>query len=76
MLATLASEVAQEAGELLMACRDRVAVVQTKSSPTDVVTQTDRAAEKLIRDRLLAARPGDAILGEEGGRPEPGRCGG
>jgi myo-inositol-1(or 4)-monophosphatase len=33
-----------------------------------VVTQLDRAAEQLIRDRLLAARPGDAILGEEGGQ--------
>jgi myo-inositol-1(or 4)-monophosphatase len=66
-LVTLACDVAQEAGELLMSFRDRVAVVQTKSSPTDVVTQADRAAEKLIRERLQAARPGDAILGEEGG---------
>ena len=55
-----------------MSCRDRVAVVQTKSSPTDVVTQPDRAAEKLIRERLLAARPGDAILGEEGGETGTG----
>jgi myo-inositol-1(or 4)-monophosphatase len=27
----------------------------------------DRRAEKLITERILAARPGDAILGEEGG---------
>ena len=53
--------------------RDRAAVVQTKSSPTDVVTQMDRAAEQLIRDRLQAARPGDAILGEEGGETGAGR---
>jgi myo-inositol-1(or 4)-monophosphatase len=71
-LAALASEVAEEAGELLMSCRDEVAVVQTKSSPTDVVTQADRAAEKLIRERLQAARPGDAILGEEGGETGAG----
>jgi myo-inositol-1(or 4)-monophosphatase len=71
-LATLATEVAQEAGELLMSSRHRVAVVQTKSSPTDVVTQADRAAEKLIRERLQAARPGDAILGEEGGETGAG----
>jgi len=71
-LATLACEVAQEAGELLMSYRDRVAVVQTKSSPTDVVTQADNAAERLIRERLLAARPGDAILGEEGGQTGAG----
>jgi myo-inositol-1(or 4)-monophosphatase len=71
-LAELASSIAQEAGELLLTRRDHVAVVQTKSSPTDVVTQMDRAAEKLIRDRLAAARPGDAVLGEEGGQTGAG----
>jgi myo-inositol-1(or 4)-monophosphatase len=49
-------------------------VAGTKSSPTDVVTEMDRAAEVLIRQRLLAARPQDAILGEEGGE-EAGRFG-
>jgi len=38
-----------------------------KSSPTDVVTEMDRAAEELIRSQIMAARPGDAFLGEEGG---------
>jgi myo-inositol-1(or 4)-monophosphatase len=71
-LVTLASAAAQEAGELLLARHGRVAVVQTKSSPTDVVTEMDHAAETLIRDRLLAARPGDAILGEEGGQTGAG----
>jgi len=71
-LAALARDVAGEAGELLLSARNRPAVVQTKSSPTDVVTQMDRAAEELIRDRLLAARPGDAILGEEGGQTGEG----
>lgn len=68
MLAELARSVAREAGDLLLASHDQAAVVQVKSSPTDVVTQLDRAAEQLIRDRLLAARPADAILGEEGGQ--------
>jgi myo-inositol-1(or 4)-monophosphatase len=67
-LAELARSVAREAADLLLARHGQVAVVQVKSSPTDVVTQLDRAAEQLIRDRLLAARPGDAILGEEGGQ--------
>jgi myo-inositol-1(or 4)-monophosphatase len=71
-LAALASAAAQEAGELLLARAGRVAVVQTKSSPTDVVTEMDHAAERLIRDRLLAARPDDAILGEEGGQTGAG----
>jgi myo-inositol-1(or 4)-monophosphatase len=75
-LAGLACAVALEAGELLRSRHGQVRVVQTKSSPTDVVTQMDRAAEDLIRSRILAARPGDAILGEEGGQPEAVRAGG
>jgi myo-inositol-1(or 4)-monophosphatase len=79
----LAVAAGQAAAEMLAAGRPagpagRPAVAGTKSSPTDVVTEMDRAAEELIRRRLLAARPGDAILGEEGGEegglrgPEPG----
>jgi myo-inositol-1(or 4)-monophosphatase len=51
----------------------RPAVAGTKSSPTDVVTEMDRAAEALIARVLLAERPGDAILGEEGGESGHGR---
>jgi myo-inositol-1(or 4)-monophosphatase len=72
-LARLASSVAQEAAALLLAGRGDVQVVAVKSSPTDVVTAMDKAAEKLIRDRLLTARPGDAILGEEQGETGHGR---
>jgi myo-inositol-1(or 4)-monophosphatase len=71
-LAELARDVAREAADLLLARHGQAAVVQVKSSPTDVVTQLDRAAEQLIRDRLEAARPGDAILGEEGGETGEG----
>jgi myo-inositol-1(or 4)-monophosphatase len=71
-LADLASSIAQEAAELLLTGRGHVSVVQTKSSPTDVVTEMDRAAEALIRDRLAVARPGDAVLGEEGGQTGTG----
>lgn len=41
--------------------------VRTKSGPTDPVTLADTEAEQLIRDRLAELRPGEAILGEEGG---------
>ena len=51
----------------------RPAVAGTKSSPTDVVTEMDRAAETLISERIRAERPGDAILGEEGGQSGQGR---
>ena len=40
--------------------------VDVKSSPVDVVTAVDTASEELIVGRLLAARPGDGVLGEEG----------
>jgi len=40
--------------------------VDTKSSTTDPVTEVDRASERVIVDHLLAARPGDGVLGEEG----------
>src|SRR5262249_14530321 len=54
----------------------RPEVAGTKSSPTDVVTEMDQAAEVLIRQRLLAARPQDAILGEDGGGGAGGGAGG
>jgi len=75
-LLELACAVALEAGELLRSGHGQVRVVQTKSSPTDIVTQMDQAAEELIRRRILAARPGDAILGEEGGQPDAAAEGG
>jgi len=66
--AELAEEIAREAGAMLLDKRPaRPEVVQTKSSPTDVVTALDRTAEDLIRSRIRAARPHDAILGEEHG---------
>ncbi|HEX7269980.1 MAG TPA: inositol monophosphatase family protein, partial [Streptosporangiaceae bacterium] len=51
----------------------RPEVTSTKSSPTDVVTEMDRAAEALITERLRARRPGDAFLGEESGESGHGR---
>jgi myo-inositol-1(or 4)-monophosphatase len=44
-----------------------VSVSNTKSTESDVVTEVDRESEKLILDALMAARPGDGFLGEEGG---------
>jgi len=67
-LRDLAVSVAREAGELLASRAGQVEVAATKSSPTDVVTEMDRRAEALIRSRILAARPDDAILGEEEGQ--------
>ena len=68
-LLELAVATAREAGELVARRRAEapVRVAATKSSPTDVVTASDTAAERLIRERLQGARPDDAFLGEEGG---------
>ncbi|RDI44671.1 inositol monophosphatase family protein [Nocardia mexicana] len=41
--------------------------VQAKSSPTDPVTVVDTEAEQLIRRLLAELRPGERVLGEEGG---------
>lgn len=41
-------------------------VVAYKSSGTDVVTQMDQGSEDLLVQTILAERPHDAILGEEG----------
>jgi myo-inositol-1(or 4)-monophosphatase len=43
-----------------------IADASTKSSATDVVTEFDRASEDLIVSGILAARPRDGIIGEEG----------
>ena len=40
--------------------------VRLKASITDIQTTTDRRVERLIRRRLAARFPGEAIIGEEG----------
>jgi myo-inositol-1(or 4)-monophosphatase len=66
-LTALAEQAAREAGaQLRDAFSGARLATQTKSSPTDLVSEADVAAERLIRERLLGARPDDGILGEEG----------
>ncbi|MEP6651422.1 MAG: inositol monophosphatase family protein [Lapillicoccus sp.] len=66
-LQDLATRVAVAAGRLVVDERPReVEASATKSSPTDIVTVMDTRAEELIRRLLLAERPDDAVLGEEG----------
>ncbi|HEY2442911.1 MAG TPA: inositol monophosphatase family protein [Streptosporangiaceae bacterium] len=77
-LLALAEAAATEAAGMLAARRaeGRPGVVATKSSPTDVVTEADRAAEAMIINRIMAERPGDAFLGEEGGSRPAANAGG
>lgn len=66
-LRQLAAEVAEGAAALLLDGLDRVrASVETKSSGTDMVTEMDRASEAFVTEQLLAIRPDDAVVGEEG----------
>ncbi|MFD8047501.1 inositol monophosphatase family protein [Streptomyces chartreusis] len=70
-LLTLAREAARRAGELLRDGRPAdLAVAATKSSPIDVVTEMDIAAEKLITNLISEQRPDDGFLGEEGASTE------
>jgi myo-inositol-1(or 4)-monophosphatase len=55
------------AAELKQRYGRRQSGVRSKSGPTDLVSDADLAAEKAIRAVLADRRPGDAILGEEGG---------
>jgi myo-inositol-1(or 4)-monophosphatase len=67
-LLALATGVAREAGAELRTAFGRLGELEisAKSTPTDLVSEADVTTERLIRARLEAARPDDAILGEEG----------
>ncbi|HEY9562349.1 MAG TPA: inositol monophosphatase family protein [Nocardioides sp.] len=66
-LLDLARRVAREAADFVAANSHGVEVAATKTSPVDVVTEVDRASERLIRERILGERPEDGFLGEEDG---------
>jgi myo-inositol-1(or 4)-monophosphatase len=65
-LLSLAHRLAEEAGHLLLEGLARAEILGTKSSLTDMVTSMDRASERHIVEGIRAARPDDAIVGEEG----------
>ena len=65
-LAELAVDLAAQAAAVHVAGARGELRIETKSSATDMVSQVDRQAERLIVERLLRDRPADAILAEEG----------
>ena len=70
-LLELAQEAARRAGALLRDGRPAdLGVAATKSSPVDVVTEMDVAAERLITELIMERRPEDGLLGEEGAATE------
>lgn len=66
-LLTLAERLASEAAALVVDGLTRArSSVTTKSSATDMVTEMDRAAERVIVAGIRQERPADGIVGEEG----------
>lgn len=63
----LAFDTSDLAAELALAHFEAGVAVTAKADGTPV-TEADRAVERLLRDTLSQARPGDALLGEELGR--------
>jgi myo-inositol-1(or 4)-monophosphatase len=68
-LLEIAIEAARMAGGLLLerARAGREAEVRSKSTPTDLVSEADLAAERAIKALLAERRPDDGFVGEEGG---------
>jgi len=64
-LLELAKKVGAEAAALLMD-RPPAFEIEEKSTAIDIATQMDKKAETFIVQSLLAARPEDGIIGEEG----------
>lgn len=65
----LARPIAEEVAaglEAALAGDARASAITSKSTGTDLVTEMDTWAEAHITQRILAARPDDSIVGEEG----------
>ncbi|SDS20260.1 myo-inositol-1(or 4)-monophosphatase [Brevibacterium sandarakinum] len=71
-LIRIASDLSMMAWEQMVAWRGSLgtqldaSVVDTKTSPNDLVTLADAQIESLVRGYLAKVRPGDAMVGEEG----------
>lgn len=79
-LLDLAIDVALAAGDVLRSFASRRTGgedldISHKSTATDPVSEADRASERLIAQRLHAARPDDGLLGEEGQAERRGTSG-
>ena len=67
LILELAQRLAREAGSIQREHYEGEFEVHTKSAVIDLVTDIDRACERLIVEAIQTERPGDAILAEEGG---------
>jgi myo-inositol-1(or 4)-monophosphatase len=76
-LLAVAVDAARMAGGLLLerVRRGGERQVTSKTTPTDLVSEADIAAQRAIRDLLHERRPEDGFLGEEDGGQEDGSSG-
>jgi myo-inositol-1(or 4)-monophosphatase len=65
-LVQVALTAAHKASELLLRHQPGVQQSRSKSSPTDPVTEADRAAERIVVEAIRTSRPDDGVIGEEG----------
>lgn len=68
---TVASRAAQRAGALQVASSGRPKSVRIKSSAVDLVTDVDRASERLLHREITRHFPGHGFQGEERTRTHP-----
>jgi myo-inositol-1(or 4)-monophosphatase len=73
-LVILATRAARAGARVHRAGLGREQQVDVKSTPTDLVTEVDREAERVIVADIRAERPDDAVRGEEA-TDRPGRSG-
>src|SRR5207245_629870 len=66
-LERIAAETARAAARVIASAYGSPEAIGRKSSPTDVVTQTDLRAEQLVTETLTGATPTAGVLAEEGG---------
>src|SRR3954464_12394097 len=62
--------IAREAGALLISYFGKISIEY--KGDADLVTEADRAAERLITERIVALWPDHDLMGEEGARRERG----
>ena len=64
---SVAKAAARDASELILHANEIDRETSHKSTMTDLVTQTDKKAEQVIKDDILAKFPDHNILAEESG---------
>ncbi len=68
LMLSVAKAAARDASDLILHANEIDRETSNKSTITDLVTQTDKNAERVIKDDILAKFPDHTILAEESGK--------